>query len=122
MWYTLYISEVFILNICPHLEFSFRILGKKWNGLILHYLSLYPTGSAHFSEMRRDITDITSRALSLKLTELAQYGLIEKKVTIDSHVDISYELTDKGRALTLALQPIQQWAQLYSNERKEEMK
>ncbi|WP_130616656.1 winged helix-turn-helix transcriptional regulator [Cohnella abietis] len=101
------------MNICPYLQFSFEILGKKWNGLILHYLSICSDRSAHFSEIKRDLTDITPRALSIKLTELVQYGLIEKRVTTEPHVIISYGLTEKGLSLTEALEPIQRWAQLY---------
>ena len=103
------------IQICPYLEASFQILGKKWNGLIIHYLSLCKEGSAHFTEMKRDLQDITPRALSLKLTELIEYGLIEKKVVGGSHVTISYELTEKGRSLADALQPIQKWGQHYLN-------
>ncbi|MFD3257982.1 winged helix-turn-helix transcriptional regulator [Paenibacillus lentus] len=103
------------MEVCPYLEYAFSILGKKWNGLILHYLSLCANSSAHFSELKRDLTDITSRALSLKLSELINYGLIEKKVTASSAVIISYELTDKGRSLTAALMPVQSWAQQYEN-------
>ncbi|MBV7506136.1 helix-turn-helix transcriptional regulator [Bacillus sp. sid0103] len=103
------------MEICPYLEYSFEILGKKWNGLIIHYLSLCPNGQAHFSEIKRDIADITPRALSLKLNELVEFGLIEKKVTAGSPVHISYLLTEKGKTLTMALGPIQQWAQKYKN-------
>jgi DNA-binding HxlR family transcriptional regulator len=103
------------LEICPYLQYSFEILGKKWNGLIIHYLSLCPDGKAHFSEMKRDLPDITPRALSLKLTELGEYGLIEKKVVTGTPVIISYELTEKGQSLTAALESIQKWALQYKN-------
>jgi len=102
-----------MIQVCPYLQYSFEILGKKWNGLILHYLSLCPDGAAHFSEMKRDLPEITPRALSLKLTELIELGLIEKTVTATTPVSVSYHLTPKGEALTAALQPIQQWAQQY---------
>ncbi|AZK49142.1 winged helix-turn-helix transcriptional regulator [Paenibacillus lentus] len=109
------------MQICPYLEYSFSILGRKWNGLILHYLSLCENGTAHFSDIKRDLTDITSRTLSLKLSELIDYGLIEKKVTSNPTVTISYVLTEKGLSLTAALMPIQKWAQQYENlSRKEE--
>lgn len=104
-----------MMEICPFLQYSFEILGKKWNGLIIHYLSLCQDGKAHFSEIKRDLPDITPRALSLKLFELGEYGLIEKKVTGGSPVIISYELTEKGRSLTAALEPIQKWALQYKN-------
>lgn len=104
------------IEICPYLHYSLEILGKKWNGLIIHYLSLCPNGTAHFSEIKRDLKEITPRALSLKLSELAEHGLLEKKVTAGTPVTISYELTEKGRALTVALRPIQQWAQQFKDQ------
>jgi DNA-binding HxlR family transcriptional regulator len=106
-------TEVILIKICPYLEASFQILGRKWNGLIIHYLSQCKEGSAHFTEMKNDLTHITPRALSLKLTELAEHELIEKKVTGTSPVIISYHLTEKGNSLAAALEPIQKWAQSY---------
>ena len=102
-----------MIIVCPYLESSFEILGRKWNGLIIHYLSLCQNGTARFSEMRRDLTDITPRALSLKLSELGEHQLIKKKVEGESPVVISYELTEKGQSLAAALQPIQEWALKY---------
>lgn len=105
-----------IIQICPNLEYSFQILGKKWNGLILHYLSLAPNHEAHFSEIKRDLPEITPRALSLKLMELQEHGVIEKNVKTGTPVIISYVLTEKGRALTEALGPVQQWARQYRDQ------
>lgn len=31
--------EVIAMEVCPYLEETFKILGRSWNGLILHYLS-----------------------------------------------------------------------------------
>ncbi|MEK3889087.1 winged helix-turn-helix transcriptional regulator [Bacillus sp. FSL K6-3431] len=101
------------MNICPYLESSFQILGRKWNGLIIHYLSLCKDSTAHFSDIKRDLTDITPRALSMKLSELSEHGLVDKKVIGLSPVIISYELTIKGQSLAQALKPIQEWAQQY---------
>lgn len=61
--------------------------------------------------MKRDLSDITPRSLSLKLTELAEHGLVEKKVTEGTPVIISYHLSEKGQQLAIALQPVQAWAQ-----------
>lgn len=103
--------EVIQMRICPYLESSFEILGRRWNGLIIHYLSQCADFSAQFSEMKRDLSDITPRALSLKLTELAEHGLVVKDVTNGTPVIISYHLSEKGQQLALALIPIQEWAQ-----------
>ncbi|NEU32208.1 helix-turn-helix transcriptional regulator [bacterium LRH843] len=99
------------MKVCPYLESCFEILGRRWNGLIIHYLSNCPNHSAHFSDMKRDLNDITPRSLSLKLTELAEHDLVIKKVTGGTPITISYHLSKKGQKLALALQPIQAWAQ-----------
>lgn len=104
-----------IIKICPYLEYSFQILGRKWNGVILHYLSICNNGSSHFTEIKDNIQNITPKALSLKLTELIEYGLIEKKIVSTSPLSITYELTEKGTSLALALEPIQKWALEYKD-------
>lgn len=101
------------INICPYFEYSLQILSRKWNGLILHYMSLCSEDSCHFSDLKRDIPSITPKALSTKLSELIEYELIEKKVINTTPVSISYQLTEKGRSLITSLQPIQAWAQQY---------
>ena len=105
------------IKICPYLELSFQILGRKWNGLIIHYLSLCKDGKAHFSEIRRELPNITPKALSLKLTELIEFELIEQKICGDVQVSITYELTEKGRALATSLHPIQEWAFTYMSKK-----
>ncbi|AOV06263.1 winged helix-turn-helix transcriptional regulator [Sporosarcina ureilytica] len=99
------------MEVCPYLESCFEILGRRWNGLIIHYLSNCPEFTAHFSEIRRDLSDITPRSLSLKLTELMEFGLVEKEVTTGTPVVITYHLTEKGLQLANALQPVHEWAQ-----------
>ncbi|MCG7343798.1 helix-turn-helix transcriptional regulator [Sporosarcina sp. ACRSL] len=99
------------MKVCPYLESCFEILGRRWNGLIIHYLSNCPDFTAHFSDMKRDLNDITPRSLSMKLTELAKHDLVIKKVTSETPVNISYHLSEKGQKLAIALQPIQTWAQ-----------
>ncbi|SDQ80705.1 winged helix-turn-helix transcriptional regulator [Virgibacillus salinus] len=103
------------MKVCPYIEASFQILGKKWNGQLIHYLSLCDNGTAHFSDIKHDLRGITSRALSLKLSELAEEELVEKIVENGSPVTISYQLTEKGRSLSNSLKPIQEWAQNYMN-------
>lgn len=98
------------MKICPYLESSFQILGRRWNGLIVHYLFNCTDYTAHFSDMKNDLADITPRALSLKLTELAEHGLVEKKTIVEPSVTISYHLTTAGQELAEALKPVHEWA------------
>ena len=101
------------MEICPYLEETFKIVGRSWNGLIINYLSRCADYTAHFSDMKRDLKTITPRALSIKLTELGEWELVDKKVISTRPVSIVYELTDKGKALAEALRPIEAWARDY---------
>ncbi|QKY71033.1 helix-turn-helix domain-containing protein [Lentibacillus sp. CBA3610] len=102
-------------KVCPYIEASFDIIGKKWNGQIIHYLSLCQNKTAHFSDIKRDLSGITPRSLSIKLTELNESGLIDKNVTSDPSVVITYSLTQKGTDLANSLKPIQEWAKKHLN-------
>src|SRR5699024_1334084 len=99
------------MEVCPYLEETFKIVGRSWNGLIINYLSRCTEKSAHFSDMKRDLKTITPRALSIKLTDLKEWGLVEKKIMSTSPMDIVYQLRDKGDAWRTALFPIEKWAQ-----------
>lgn len=101
------------MEICPYLEETFKIIGRSWNGLIINYLSRCENQTAHFSDMKRDLKTITPRALSIKLTDLNDWELVEKKVISTSPISIVYELTPKGSALAEALVPMEKWAQTY---------
>lgn len=101
------------MRVCPYIEATFSIFGKKWNGQIIHYLSACPDYSAHFSEIKRDLAGITPKALSMKLSELIDFDLVKKNVENTTPVAITYSLTEKGVALAKSLQSIQEWAQKY---------
>ncbi|AVP35494.1 transcriptional regulator [Staphylococcus felis] len=98
------------MEVCPYLEETFKILGRSWNGLIMHYLSTCPEHKAHFSEMKRDLKPITNRALSLKVAELAEAGLLTKEVISQNPPSVCYHLTEKGKDLAIALKPLEDWA------------
>jgi DNA-binding HxlR family transcriptional regulator len=95
---------------CPHIEAVFEVLGRKWNGRITHYLATCHGSAARFSEIERDVGSISPRALSLKLRELIGFELIEKRTHGESPATASYALTQSGRELVEAMQPLQQWA------------
>ena len=65
------------MEICPYLEETFKIVGRSWNGLIINYLSRCADYTAHFSDMKRDLKQLL-HALSIKLTELGEWELVDK--------------------------------------------
>jgi hypothetical protein len=52
---------------------AFEVLGRKWNGLILHTLATRP---ARFGELHAAIGSISTKVLSDRLRELVDAGLV----------------------------------------------
>jgi DNA-binding HxlR family transcriptional regulator len=86
---------------------AFRFLGKRWNAVVLGHLSAGPAG---FRQLSRAIEGISDSVLSDRLADLAQGGLITRTVDEGPPLAVSYELTDRGRALMPALEQIALWA------------
>ena len=90
-----------------HLARAFGFLGKRWTAIILGHLSLGPAG---FRDLSRGIGGISDSVLSERLAGLVAGGLITRDVVHGPPVTVTYELTDRGRALMPALDLIARWA------------
>ena len=93
-------------SLCPKFTESFKILGKKWNGLILEVL--LNNGASRFKDIAQTIIKCSDRVLVERLKELEQEGLINR-VTHENSSLIEYVLTDKGEALAPVLQAAHAW-------------
>ena len=83
---------------------AFDILGKKWNGLVLISLLENPK---RFTDIRRDIPDLSDRVLTERLRELESLDLIKRNVYTRIPVKVEYELTKKGKELEKSMLEIQ---------------
>jgi DNA-binding HxlR family transcriptional regulator len=90
-----------------HLARAFGFLGKRWTAIILGHLSHGPVG---FRDLSRGIGGISDSVLSERLADLAAGGLITRTVRDGPPVTVTYQLTERGRALMPALDQIAQWA------------
>jgi DNA-binding HxlR family transcriptional regulator len=90
-----------------HLARAFAFLGKRWTAMILGHLSLGPAG---FRDLSRGIGGISDSVLSERLSDLVAGGLITRIVGDGPPVTVTYQLTERGRALMPALAQIAQWA------------
>jgi DNA-binding HxlR family transcriptional regulator len=83
-------------------------VGDKWSMLIIVLLG---DGAKRFNAIRREVTGISQRMLTLTLRNLERDGLVKRTQfpTIPPRVD--YELTPLGRSLWKAVQPLGDWAQ-----------
>lgn len=86
---------------------AFKLLGKRWNGVILGTLA---NGASGFSELKRNVMGISDSVLSERLSELHGAGLIIRSVEPGPPVAVSYDLSEAGRALIPALEALITWA------------
>lgn len=99
---TLHVTE----NCRPATE-VFQLVGDKWTMLVV--LQLWE-GSRRFSELRRDLPNISQRMLTLSLRSLERDGIISRTVTPSVPPRVDYELTTLGRSFSDAVRVLGQWA------------
>jgi DNA-binding HxlR family transcriptional regulator len=85
-------------------------VGDKWSILIIVLLG---DGPKRFNEIKRAVGGISQRMLTLTLRGLERDGLLTRTQfpTIPPRVD--YELTDLGRSLWNAVEPLGAWARCH---------
>ncbi|MFB0965749.1 MAG: helix-turn-helix domain-containing protein, partial [Patescibacteria group bacterium] len=71
-------------------------ISKKWIIIILHAVH---GGADTFSAIQKSATGINSRMLSERLTDMQEYGIVDRKVICEKPVRIRYSLTKKGLSL-----------------------
>src|SRR6201988_1097754 len=82
-------------------------VGDKWSVFVIMNLG---DGPKRFNELKRMISGISQRMLTLTLRGLERDGLVTRTVfpTIPPRVD--YELTDLGRGLSKPVEELGKWA------------
>lgn len=92
---------------CPHYQKAIELVGRRWSGTILRALLDRPL---RFSEISARVPEISDRSLSLRLKELEREAITIRRVEPTQPVTVSYELTEKGRALETAISALETWA------------
>ncbi|MCW2781460.1 MAG: transcriptional regulator, HxlR family [Marmoricola sp.] len=96
---------------CAPFDHAMLILGRRWaGGLVRAMLG----GASRFGEIRSAVPGITDRMLSIRLKELTESGLVERRVVETSPVRAEYHLTESGRALEPVLREVESWANAWS--------
>ena len=98
-------------TLCPKMEETLTLLGKKWIGLIVFTLL---GGQKKFSDMEKFIPGLSARVLTERLKELVAKGIIKKNIAPGTPVKIDYELTRKGIDLTSTFKTIAEWAEKWN--------
>lgn len=78
-------------------ELTLMAIGGKWKPVVLYRLAR--EGIRRFSDLRRDIPEVTERMLSRQLRELEQDGLIHREVCRQVPPKVEYSLTKLGCSL-----------------------
>lgn len=92
---------------CPKIEAAFALLAKKWAGLIIFNLR---DGEKYFAEIKAAIPALSARVLTQRMRDLEAAGLVERRVSPNSPLRVSYSLTGKGGSLAPLMQGIADWA------------
>ncbi|MFY4776879.1 winged helix-turn-helix transcriptional regulator [Metabacillus sp. RGM 3146] len=103
------------LTVCPNIEYAFGLLGKRWNGVIIHVLMTEPRRFKDFSDI---IPNLSQKMLSERLKELESAGIIEREVIPETPVKVIYKLTKKGKGLEKVMKEVQIWGNEYCEKGK----
>jgi DNA-binding HxlR family transcriptional regulator len=82
-------------------------LSNKWNVLIIRRLS---RKTMRYSELRRDIGDISQKMLTQTLRHLERVGLVERTVYPVVPPKVEYSLTELGLTLVEPINVLADWA------------
>ena len=82
-------------------------VSDKWSILVMAALHLSPR---RFSELRRDIPDVSQKVLTQTLRKLERDGLVERIVTPTAPPRVDYILRPLGQSLFARLSPLAVWA------------
>jgi DNA-binding HxlR family transcriptional regulator len=98
----------------PHLSENCRAVsdvlgrvGDKWSVLIITMLG---DGPRRFNELKRMVSGVSQRMLTLSLRGLERDGLIIRTVTPSTPPRVDYELTELGRSLLGTVSALSAWA------------
>ncbi len=100
-------------NLCPRYHRAVELLGQRWTGAIVFVLL---QGKCRYNDLRAEIPEISSRMLSERLKELEQQGIVVRNVVPEMPVRVEYALTEKGRALSQAVEAVAAWAHTWMEE------
>lgn len=98
-------------NLCPQLQKSMNIIGRRWSALIIYQLL---QGPQRFSTIEASLP-ISGRLLSERLKELELEGIVLREVFPETPVRIQYSLTNKGLALKTVIRDLEQWSKVWVN-------
>lgn len=87
---------------------AIKIIGSKWTILILRELC---ENKKRFNELQRSLQGISPKTLSLRLKELEEEGIVQKKIFAEVPLHVEYSLTRKGQSLRDIIDKMRDWGE-----------
>lgn len=97
---------------CP-LEYGLDIFGGKWKSRIICVLA--SKECLRYSELRKEMVNITDAVLASTVKELVKDGIVHRKSYDEIPPRVEYSLSEKGKSVVPILQSICKWSGVYYN-------
>ena len=94
------------MNAVCGLDVALRYIGGKWKPILLFHLQF---GPRRFGELRRLVEGISEKVLIQQLKDLTEDGILERHDFREVPPRVEYSITEFGRTLAQALQPLCEW-------------
>jgi DNA-binding HxlR family transcriptional regulator len=94
------------LQVCDVFHRSIELIGRRWSGALI---SVMLKGADRFCEFREAIPGISDRLLTERLKELEEADIVVREVIPTRPPQVTYRLSEKGRALAPVLDAITSW-------------
>ena len=88
------------------LDVALRYIGGKWKPIMLFHLQF---GPRRFGELKRLVEGISEKVLIQQLKNLTEDGILVRHDFQEVPPRVEYCITEFGRTLALALQPLCEW-------------
>lgn len=98
---------------CP-LEYGLEVFGGKWASRIICVLAEKET--LRYSELRREMGNITDAVLAASLKQLISDEIVARKSYDEIPPRVEYSLTERGKSVVPILQSICRWAGAFHKE------
>lgn len=95
---------------CP-LEYGLTLFGGKWKSRIICVLSA--NERLCYSEIRKEMYNITDAVLAASLKELMEKGIIARKSYDEIPPKVECFLTEKGKSVVPILRSMCQWSGIF---------
>ncbi|MEE9363281.1 MAG: helix-turn-helix domain-containing protein [Cellulophaga sp.] len=98
-------------EICP-IRDVMSLASDKWSILIFMYLGYYPV--LRFNQLKKKVSDISSKVLSERLKVLEADGYLYREMFPEVPIRVEYGLTDFGHSYLEKLLELTEWAEKHS--------